>query len=300
MTRKRRTVANARERTDCKALQQQWRVTSSWHAMEIASETVTKSRERTRRIYEAESYDAGLEETWNEINRDRTCVTRLGLLQRCENSATSFAEESLSTTLKKKPTRWRKTNWRKRWLSRIEHQELEDRPVPSCTTSRVVVWSDYPKSAEQMGKRKSKGKRGGKSRQASALDQLRRHPRSPCQRRCVHVFAAGGPREHQTWSDTKATERENYWAQTLSFTAWCLGSEEINHMMAEAFSCDNLARGKVLLDCGATSAACRPWRPSKTRRESASDTMEKWQVSTRTVDLCTETRRGRKSFPRSG
>ena len=38
----------------------------------------------------------------------------------------------------------------------------------------------------------------------------------------------------------------------MNFTAWCLGSDETNRTSVEAFSCENLARGRVLLDCGAT------------------------------------------------
>ena len=43
-------------------------------------------------------------------------------------------------------------------------------------------------------------------------------------------------------------------AHAMNFTAWCLGSDELNcnSITAEAFGCENLARGRVLLDCGAT------------------------------------------------
>ena len=41
-------------------------------------------------------------------------------------------------------------------------------------------------------------------------------------------------------------------AQAMNFTAWCLGSNEMNSMMAEAFGFENLAGGRVLIDCGAT------------------------------------------------
>ena len=39
----------------------------------------------------------------------------------------------------------------------------------------------------------------------------------------------------------------------MNFTAWCLGSDEMNSnsVTAEVFSCENLARGRVLLDRGA-------------------------------------------------
>ena len=41
-------------------------------------------------------------------------------------------------------------------------------------------------------------------------------------------------------------------AQALNFTAWCLGSDETNSTSVEAFRCENLANGRVLIDCGAT------------------------------------------------
>ena len=41
-------------------------------------------------------------------------------------------------------------------------------------------------------------------------------------------------------------------AHAMNFTAWCLGSDQMNSTAAEAFRCENLARGRVLLDCGAT------------------------------------------------
>ena len=43
-------------------------------------------------------------------------------------------------------------------------------------------------------------------------------------------------------------------ANAKNFTAWCLGSDEMNSnsMTAEAFGCENLAGGRVLLGCGAT------------------------------------------------
>ena len=41
-------------------------------------------------------------------------------------------------------------------------------------------------------------------------------------------------------------------AHAMTFTAWCLGSDKMNNATGEAFGCENLARGGVLLDCGAT------------------------------------------------
>ena len=43
-------------------------------------------------------------------------------------------------------------------------------------------------------------------------------------------------------------------AYAMNFTAWCLGSHEMcsNSVTAEVFSCENLARSRVLLGCGAT------------------------------------------------
>ena len=40
----------------------------------------------------------------------------------------------------------------------------------------------------------------------------------------------------------------------MIFTAWCLGSDEMNSnsVVAEVFSFENLARGRVMLDRGAT------------------------------------------------
>ena len=43
-------------------------------------------------------------------------------------------------------------------------------------------------------------------------------------------------------------------AHAMNFTAWFLGSDgtNSNSVTVEVFSCENLARGRVLLDCGAT------------------------------------------------
>ena len=45
----------------------------------------------------------------------------------------------------------------------------------------------------------------------------------------------------------------------MNFAAWFLGSDELNSnsFTAEAFGCENLARGRVLLDCGATDTVGR-------------------------------------------
>ena len=40
-------------------------------------------------------------------------------------------------------------------------------------------------------------------------------------------------------------------AHAMNFTAWCVGSDEMNKTTSEAFGCENLARGR-LLNCGAT------------------------------------------------
>ena len=42
-------------------------------------------------------------------------------------------------------------------------------------------------------------------------------------------------------------------AHAMNFTAWCLGSDEMNSTsVTEVSSRETLARGRVLLDCGAT------------------------------------------------
>ena len=43
-------------------------------------------------------------------------------------------------------------------------------------------------------------------------------------------------------------------AQAMNITAWCLGSNEMNSTTAEAFGFENLAGGRVLIDCGATDS----------------------------------------------
>ena len=73
-------------------------------------------------------------------------------------------------------------------------------------------------------------------------------PTPPSARPCLKC----GSRDHEAGKCPKNQERRSYMAQALNFTAWCLGSDETNSTSVEAFSCENLALGKVLIDCGAT------------------------------------------------
>ena len=61
-----------------------------------------------------------------------------------------------------------------------------------------------------------------------------------------------GSREHESGECPKNQEHRRYMAHAKNFAAWCLGTGEMNNTTAEAFGCENLTRGRVLLDCGAT------------------------------------------------
>ena len=64
-----------------------------------------------------------------------------------------------------------------------------------------------------------------------------------------------GSRDHESGMCPKNQEHKSYMAQAMNFTAWCLGSDEIYSTTADPFGCENLAFGRVLLDCGATDTA---------------------------------------------
>ena len=63
-----------------------------------------------------------------------------------------------------------------------------------------------------------------------------------------------GSRDHESCKCPKNQEHRSCMAHGMNFTASCLGVDEMNSngVTAEVFSCENLACGRVLLDCGAT------------------------------------------------
>ena len=121
----------------------------------------------------------------------------------------------------------------------------------------------YPQGASKKGSEagKGKGKGQGKDRdsrrqaygQSSNLSAsqtgTRLHKPMPSSvRPCLKC----GSRDHESSKCAKNQEHRSYMAHALNFTAWCLGSDEMQNKTAEAFGCENRERGKVLLDCGAT------------------------------------------------
>ena len=66
-----------------------------------------------------------------------------------------------------------------------------------------------------------------------------------------------GSRDHEPGKCPKNQEHRSYVAHAMNFTSWCLGSGEMNNTAAKAFGCENLARGRVLLVCGATDTIGR-------------------------------------------
>ena len=121
----------------------------------------------------------------------------------------------------------------------------------------------YPQGANKKGSEagKGKGKGHGKNRDSrgrvigqssktsTSQAGMRLHkPTPPSARPCLKC----GSRDHEAGKCPKNQEHRSYMAQALNFTAWCLGSDETNSTSVEAFSCENLARGRVLIDCGAT------------------------------------------------
>ena len=69
-------------------------------------------------------------------------------------------------------------------------------------------------------------------------------PFTPCLKR--------GSREHESGECPKNQEHRRYMAHAKNFAARCLNTDEMNNTTAEAFCCENLTRGRVLLDCEAT------------------------------------------------
>ena len=108
---------------------------------------------------------------------------------------------------------------------------------------------------------KGKGKGQGKNRDihGRASGQSPNTPKNPAGTRphrpiptsarpCVKC----GSRDHESGKCPKNQEHRSYMAQAMNFTASCLGSDEMHSATTEAFGCGNLARGRALLDCGAT------------------------------------------------
>ena len=122
-------------------------------------------------------------------------------------------------------------------------------------TSKSSRGGYYPQGANKKGSEagKGKGKGHGNNRQSSNTSTsqagMRLHKPTPPS---VRPWLKCGSRDHEAGKCLKNQERRSYMAQALNFTAWCLGSDETNSTSVEAFSCENLARGRVLIDCGAT------------------------------------------------
>ena len=121
----------------------------------------------------------------------------------------------------------------------------------------------YHQGANKKGSEavKGKGKRQGKNRnsrgRASGLSsnipksQAGTRPHNPIStsaRPCLKC----GSRDHESGKFPKNQEHRSFLAHAMNFTAWCLGSDDMHSTAAEAFGCENLARGRVLLDRGAT------------------------------------------------
>ena len=66
-----------------------------------------------------------------------------------------------------------------------------------------------------------------------------------------------GSRDHESGKCPKNQEHRRHVAQAVNFTAWCFGSDDVHSTTAEAFGCENLARDRVSLDCGATDTVGR-------------------------------------------
>ena len=99
------------------------------------------------------------------------------------------------------------------------------------------------------GKRKGQGKNRdcdgrapGQTSNASTTQAGTRPHKSipPLTRPCLKC----GSRDHESGMCPKNQENSSYMANTMNFTAWCLGSTEMNSnsMTSEVFSCENLAR----------------------------------------------------------
>ena len=116
----------------------------------------------------------------------------------------------------------------------------------------------YPQGARKKGSEamKGKGKGQGKNRdirgrasgqsQNTSKNTARMRPHRPVPlsvRPCLKC----GSRDHESGKCLKNEEHSGYMAQAMNFTAWCVGSDEMHSATAEAFGCENLARGQVLL-----------------------------------------------------
>ena len=108
-----------------------------------------------------------------------------------------------------------------------------------------------------VGKGKGQGKDRDSRRQASGQSSnlpksqagMRPHkPMSTSVRPCLKC----GSRDYESSKYPTNQEHRSYMAHAMNFAAWCLGSDEMHSTTAEAFGCENLARDRVLLDCGAT------------------------------------------------
>ena len=109
----------------------------------------------------------------------------------------------------------------------------------------------YPQGANKKGSEagKSQGKGQGKYRngRGRTLGQssnsmtsqagMRLHKPMPAP---VKPGLKCGSRNHEHGNCPKNQEHISY----MAFTAWCLGSSEMNSTTAEAFGCENLARGE--------------------------------------------------------
>ena len=110
------------------------------------------------------------------------------------------------------------------------------------------------------GAGKGKGKGQGKSH-VGAPAQSSNAPTSHARTRphkpmlpSVRPCLKWGSRDHDSGKCPRNQEHRSYMAHAMNFTAWCVGSDESNSnsIAAEAFGCENLARGRVLLGCEAT------------------------------------------------
>ena len=100
--------------------------------------------------------------------------------------------------------------------------------------------------------RNSRGRAPGQSSNAPTSQAgTRLHkPMPPSVRLCLKC----GSRDHESGKCPENQDHRRYMAHARNFAAWCLGSDESNShsFTAEASGCENRARGRVLLDCGAT------------------------------------------------
>ena len=124
---------------------------------------------------------------------------------------------------------------------------------------------NYPQGASKKGSGAGKGKSEGQGKNRSSrgrapgqwsnasMSQSGTRPHRPMPPSTGPCLKCGSP-DHESGKCPKNQEHKSYMAHAMNFTAWCLGSDEMNgnSVTAEVFSCENLARGRKLLDCGAT------------------------------------------------